>query len=50
MKPGDVRVFDTGVVAISVWAPKKQGRTLHIRITGAGGKNTITTVTDYPPV
>lgn len=49
MKAGDVHEFGSGVVvAVSVWAPKKQGRAFHIRITGAGGKGTITTVTDDP--
>ena len=49
MQPGDMRTFDSGVlVTISVWMPKKQGRAVHIRIGGAGGEGTITTVTDDP--
>jgi hypothetical protein len=49
MKAGDVCAFNSGVlVTVSVWMPKKQGRAVHIRIVGAGGTGTITTVTDDP--
>ena len=49
MKRGDLSAFDSGVtVALSVFKSKKQGRAIHIRIAGAGGKGTITTVTDDP--
>ena len=49
MQPGNVRSFDSGVmVTISVFVPTKQGRALRIRVVGAGGKGTITTVTDDP--
>ena len=49
MKRGDLSAFDSGLtVALSVFKPKKQGRAIHIRIAGAGGKGTITTVTDDP--
>jgi hypothetical protein len=49
VKGGEVRSFASGVlVTISIFKPKKQGRAVHIRIAGAGGKGTITTVTDDP--
>jgi hypothetical protein len=49
MKRGNVRPFGSGVdVTVSVWKPKIQGPAVHIRITGAGGQGTITTVTNDP--
>ena len=47
MKAGDVRVLHGSViVAVSVWPPKKAGKPVRIRLAGAGGKGTITTVAD----
>jgi len=44
MKPGDVRTFKKGQgkvvgVAVGVWV-KRQGKALHIHLTGIGGRHT----------
>ena len=50
MKPGDIRTFRQGegeavVVAIGVW-PERQGKTIHIHITGIQGHTTVTNSRD----